>query len=138
MQPDLVTFLDTATVGSRKNAYVKFPGIKSLYVRYTQRYIADEIASPCLDIANIEAMKPGNGAFTKMLKYLRKNYPELWIYVECVLNERFEKKLPKLGFIQVSLGLSPCFYMPPAKRKTNGVQKEEAPSKEGPEVRRRA
>jgi len=105
-------FMKRGAVGKRMNAYVRHPGFKHLYVRHTQRYIHGEIASPTLDLANIEATHPGKGAFTKLHKHLRQMYPEYWLYVESVMNPRFEKKLLALGFTQVDVGLSPCFYMP--------------------------
>jgi hypothetical protein len=98
---------------------VRFPGFNFLYVRHTQRYIRGEIASPVLDLANIEAKKPGKGAFTKLFLHLRKTYPEYWLYAESVLNPRFEKKLLELGFTQVSEGIAPSFYMTPSKEKTD-------------------
>ena len=68
-----------------------------------------------LDLANLEARNPGNGAFTKLFHHLRKKYPEYWLFAECVLNDRFEKKLLELGFTQVGEGPCPSFYLPPVK-----------------------
>lgn len=98
------------------NRYVTFPGFKSLYVRYTSRYIDGQFVSPVLDLANAEASKPGNGAFTALIKHLRTNYPELWLYAESVLSERVAKKLERMGFIPLQntnhMGWPSCLYMP--------------------------
>ena len=117
-QKTLDEFIRGAKIGRPSNAYVTYPGFKHLYVRHTQRVFLGNIASPVLDLANIEARHPGKGAFTKLFHYLRIAYPEHWLYVECVQNNRFEKKLLELGFTQLDVGLSPCFYMPPAEEGT--------------------
>lgn len=103
--------------GSRrpKNAYVRFPGFNFIYARCNKRYLRNELVGPVFDIANIEATRPGKGAFTKLFEHLRKDYPEMWIFVECVANERFAKKLLKMGFTQCTNDILPSFYMAPAK-----------------------
>ena len=117
--PTLDGFLTAAARTHLRSAYVRFPGFKYLYVRCNQRFINGAVVGPVIDIANLTARKPGRGAFTKLFQHLRKVYYHYWIYVECVLNPRFEKKLLSLGFIQQDSGLSPCFYMPPAKKDIN-------------------
>jgi hypothetical protein len=95
-----------------RNAYVHEPGFKHLYVRYTRRYLDSMICAPVLDIASIEAHKKGKQAFTNLFNHIRTAYPQLYIYVENVLNARFEAKLISLGFIQVgSDDFSPSFYI---------------------------
>lgn len=109
----------------RKNAYVSFPGFSHLYVRFTKRYIigVNRVVSPVLDLANIEARKPGQGAFTLLFNHVRTTYPSMWIYVECVLNQRFEEKLLKMGFKLEQPNLTPSYYMPPAKEDTLEVHR---------------
>lgn len=101
----------------RGNAYVTFPGFKGLYIRRNPRFIRnlDIIAEPTIDIANLTAKKPGKGAFTHLFQHLRKEYPHLWIFVECVVNERFAAKLLRMGFVQCTDDFAPSFYMPPEK-----------------------
>lgn len=106
-----------------RNAYVRFPGFSTLYVRCTKRFLRHELVSPVLDIANIEASRPGKGAFTKLFEHLRENYPEMWLFVECVANERFEKKLRKMGFTQCTNDLLPSFYMPPVKEEQHEIHR---------------
>jgi hypothetical protein len=84
-----------------------------MYVRYTKRYLLCAWREPTLDLASIETVRKGRGYFTKLFYRLRDEYPELHLYVESVVNERFAKKLLKLGFQQVGESISPCFYMPP-------------------------
>ena len=95
------------------NKYVLFPGFSSLYVRYGSfRYVDEMRMEPLLDLASLNAEEPGKGAFTKLHKHLRVHHPDLWLYVESVLNERFEKKLEKVGYIRHEGKYPPCFYMP--------------------------
>ena len=111
----LDSFLENTIIsGKCGNAYVTEQGWESLYIRVTQRYINGCIVKPVIDLAKIEASEPGGGAFTKLVKKLRVKYPEAWIYVESVLNKRFEGKLVNLGFKQQNYGdLSVNFYLSP-------------------------
>jgi len=103
-----MTTLRTFLNGARRNAYVTYPGFASLYVRHTQRF-----GFETLDVANLEAKQPGRGAFTRLVKHVRKTYPRMGIYVECVMNERFEVKLAAMGFARCDAGMSVCFYLSP-------------------------
>jgi len=94
-----------------RTGYVMFPGFKPMYIRCTQ-HIINGIRVQTLDFANIEAMTPGRGAFTKLFKHCRKKYPTLILFVECVLNERFAKKLLSMGFVQLDNQPAPSFYHP--------------------------
>lgn len=97
----------------RRNAYIRHKDFKELYVRYTRRMLGAQIRSHVLDIGVIEAKNPGKGAFTRLVRRIRKKYPHVWLYVESVLNERFAKKLLSMGFTQQGESISPSFYMPP-------------------------
>jgi len=78
--------------------YVKEAGFSDLYVRYTTHYIGRG-KRKVLDIANVNAARPGNGAFTALMRKLALLYPHLHLRVECVLTERFAKTLvEKYGF----------------------------------------
>jgi hypothetical protein len=94
--------------GSLRNAYIDYPGFNFLYVRHTQRF-----GYETLDLANIEAEYPGNGAFTKLVAHIRSTYPQLGIYVERILNDRLVGKLATMGFARCDNGLSICFYLSP-------------------------
>lgn len=83
------------------NAYVKEDGFKHLYVRIGRRYIDGETREPVLDIANLEASRPGKGAFTELIARPQEEYPDLVLLVECVLNVRFVKKLEEMGFERI-------------------------------------
>lgn len=123
MKPTLDEFINGQGGRSPKNSYVRFPGFGCLYVRCTKRYLQNKIVSPVFDIANIEATRPGNGAFTKLFAHLRKDYPEMWLFVECVANERFAKKLLAMGFTQCTNDILPSFYMAPAKEEPHEVHR---------------
>lgn len=109
--PTLKAFLE----GPQRNAYVRFPGFASLYVRHTVRFGIETI-----DLANLEASEPGKGAFTALLGHLRQTYPAMGIWVECVLNERFKGKLDAMGFSRHDEGLSPSFFLSPEMELKNG------------------
>lgn len=97
------------------NAYVTEPGFESLYVRMSVRMIDGEVRNPVLDLASMTANHPGNGAFTALVKRLRKDWPELGLFVENSLQERFQKKLETMGFRSVGPDELPCFWMTPVK-----------------------
>lgn len=100
MKQTLEDFI-SSTEGSRwpKNAYVKCPGFRELYVRRTRRILGGVWVDSVLDIARIEATHPGKGMFTLLAAYLlERGIP---LYVECVQNPRFVKKLERMGFTYV-------------------------------------
>lgn len=103
--PTLWTFIDQgiARAGNffPRNSYVTCHGFKELYVRYTKRVFDGEILAPTLDLARIEAWKPGTGAFGRLFKKLRTEYPQLHLFVE-MTHERFGDHLVKLGFIKLN------------------------------------
>lgn len=80
------------------NAYVKEKGFKFLYVRIGRRLLGGQMVTPTLDLANLEASRPGKGTFTKLVERLKAEHPELTLVVECVLNPRFVEKLERMGF----------------------------------------
>jgi hypothetical protein len=110
----LDAYLLGASKAWRRNTFVSYPGFTEVYVRYTRRVLDGKIRSPVLDLARLEAAHPGQGAFTRMFNHLREKYPEMWLYVECVLNKRFEDRLKLMGFTQADQALAPSFYMKPA------------------------
>lgn len=107
--PTLTAFLKKSRP---PNSYVLFPGFEELYVRKFVRH-----GFPTIDIANVTALKPGNGAFTFLVRHIRERYPDRGIFVESVLNERFEGKLRAMGFECTNPGFGPgkgsCFFLSP-------------------------
>ena len=104
-------------------AHLNEPGFRlpvgALYVRYTRRYILGEMKYPVLDLATVEAEKKGHGTWTRLIDRIRSEYPELHIFVESVLNERFVKKLESMGFQNLGPDGTPCFYLPPVGAKAD-------------------
>ena len=84
------------------NSFVHHNDFEDFYVRWAKRYIGDKREDKVLDIARIAAKVPGRGDFVKLIKEIKERYNDLTIYVECVLNPRFERKLIRLGFKQVN------------------------------------
>ena len=83
-----------------RNAYISEPGFAHLYVRHGQRYINGKLYQNVFDIANVEVRNKGKGTFSKFVEKLRNNYPDMILYVECVLNPRFGGRLLQLDFKQ--------------------------------------
>lgn len=94
-----------------RNMYVIHPEWASLYVRVTKRYLGGEMRDPVIDLANIAANNPGNGAFRKLVAELRSKYPQATLFVESVLGERFKDGLLRMGFTQKPH--EPSFYLLP-------------------------
>lgn len=116
---NLFEFLDEGlkpTVHWRyRRAHIKEPGFSTLYVRISQRYIFDVHYRPVLDIASVEATVKGKGKFTALLRRIREKHPDLPIYVESVIMDRFQNKLKRLGFLDVGPELCPSLFLPPRK-----------------------
>ena len=102
--PTLDNFLKQAqTCVFSANSYVTEPGFAHLYVRFCKRrYIEDGYVDNVFDLANLKASTPGNGAFSALVERLRRDYPNMGLYVECVLNPRFGQKLERMGFKRVT------------------------------------
>lgn len=94
----LEEFLEKVYYGDLRphNAWVREPGFKSLYVRKSRRFLGGITRVKRLDIASVEAVRPGAGCFTALVRrLLQQGIP---LYIECVHNERFAAKLLRMGF----------------------------------------
>lgn len=105
----MLSFDELMTAPSFRNAWVYHPDFSQLYIRVCFRLLEDEYRK-CIDVANIEAKNPGNGAFRNFLQYTAEKYPEYSIYVENVMSKRFAQGLLKLGFKRKK-HVSDCFYL---------------------------
>lgn len=83
-----------------RNQHVSHPDWNTLYVRVTKRPLDGEIRDPVIDLASIEAKRPGKGAFRALVTDLRKMYPQAAIFIESVLGDRFQEGLRRMGFTQ--------------------------------------
>lgn len=101
-----------------RNAYVEETGFSALYVRVTERLIEGQVRKPVLDLAALSAESPGKGTFTTLVARVRKDWPTLGLFVECVQTRRFGEKLITLGFRLVS---PQCYWMPPIKENDSGL-----------------
>jgi len=108
--PTLDAFIAQAKVSWPHNGWVREPGFSGLYVRISQRKI-DGVERTFLDLANMEARKPGSGTLTRLVARLKVDHPDLSLYVESVLNPRLPSMLVnKLGF-KPHPYLPGCFYL---------------------------
>jgi len=97
-EPTLDEFLVQGEKAWPKNSWVKEPGFTKLYVRLSKRSLEGGLRL-MIDLSNLTARHPGKGTFTRLVARLRAQYPEMGIYVECVLEPRFAVRLvSKLGF----------------------------------------
>jgi hypothetical protein len=98
---------------NNNRAHLDQPGFSTLYVRYGERFIEGRRMKDFLDLASIEAVDPGRGAFKELVRTITENYPRISLYVENVLLEQFRAGLLRLGFKRVptSHPESPCYYM---------------------------
>lgn len=104
--------LDSFLKSKARNAWIVHSGFDSLYVRRTERF-----GFTTLDVANVEAIEPGKGAFTRLVQRVRSKYG-LGVYVESVLQSRFGVKLLKMGFTCTQEGMTPgglgaCYFLSP-------------------------
>lgn len=76
--------------GFPRSSYVRERGIQQLYVRLGPRYIYGQKLPVVLDIANVvvTARQRGKGRFTALLLRLRRDYSDIPLYLESVLNPR--------------------------------------------------
>jgi hypothetical protein len=105
--------LTASNVASRM--HIKEPGFDVLYVRLARRCIDGVAHKPVLDIADaaVQTTHRGRGVFTDFLDRVRDQYPALHLYVENVMEERFQKHLERYGFTVVEPRLDPpCYFLP--------------------------
>ncbi len=92
----------------RGNAWLDEPGFASLYVGIGPRCIGLERGYRwMICLANFEVINKGEGVFTRFVAKIEQY--QLPILIENVLNDRFARFLPKLGFVQVEDMVPPCF-----------------------------
>lgn len=101
-----------------RNADVWEPGFDVLYVRLGNRWIGEW--EHCLQVARIQAKRPGRGCFKALVRRLQTEFPQLPIYVENVLSLRFRRGLLRMGFVEVpgqSNSHSPSYILKQGKGK---------------------
>jgi hypothetical protein len=117
----LFEFLDRHLIkrdtGLARNIFLNERGFETLYVRVSfARILNGKRYNDVFDISNIEASVKGKGRFTRMVERVRMRHPKLPIFVENVLNKRFDRKLKELGFTRCREYGSPyCYFLPPNK-----------------------
>lgn len=92
-------------------SYVDFDGFDSLYVRNGWYSVNYEIIQETIQLANLTASNPGNGAFKNLVAYLQENFSGIPIIVECVHTEKFATGLLKMGFKQFNINQGNHFIL---------------------------
>ena len=104
-----------------RNGYIDEEGFETLYVRRSCRSLPNlnpadwhdkTIKYNAFDISKVEAIEKGKGTFKRFVSRIRRDYPALAIYVECVLTDRFKEGLIRMGFT-LCAGVDSCFLLPP-------------------------
>lgn len=93
------------------NAYVRFPGIKSLYIRRGPYLVDTEIIPTTVQIGNVESNKPGNGAFRRLIDHLESQHPDLTIVIENVHSDLLAMILDRWGFHRINLSTGRHFAL---------------------------
>jgi hypothetical protein len=121
--PNLDQFIaDNRNVRLPRNSYVSEPGFSHLYVRIGPRYIGRDKVACVLDLANcaVAPRQQRHGCLKRFLQRLTRDYPELPVFIENVLNPWLPAKLPNYGFERVlrpgqDPDCAPCFVRWPAR-----------------------
>lgn len=115
-------------LGWPSNSHVEEPGWDTLYVRLTRRLVDGVYYQPVLDLANLVVVEElrGTGVFTKTVEKIRKTWPDLHIYVENVLEPRFDRHLTKEGYCRVGevrdIGSSSYFLKSPRSEEVQALR----------------
>lgn len=96
------------------NSYISHSSFEELYLRITKRYLENK-TYPCIDIARVQVKNPGKGTFKYLIAYIQNFYPQLAIFVECVLDDRFADGLIRMGFARQPFEQSKSFYLLPQR-----------------------
>lgn len=94
-----------------RRAWVRHPGFAALYVRRGARLLGGMMYADVLDLASLESRIPGTGAFTRLIEWLRDQHPTQPVYIESVLEPRFQRKLVFMGFKRQPGIEPPCYYV---------------------------
>lgn len=100
-------FLAAIHRGDARNGWVHGGGIR-LYVRRGFHLIGDKITC-CVDLANLQADNPGNGAFTAVLDWLEEHLSTHGggvVFVESILESRLHPFLESRGYLPHSPAMS--------------------------------
>lgn len=98
---DLDNFLNQKSAFGRARD-VRVPGFKRAYLRVGRKVFDGTPHEKVIQIANIEAEKPGSGAFNRLIEKIKKDHPDYTISVNEVVNESFADKLEGMGFREVN------------------------------------
>lgn len=71
------------------------------------------------------ANRPGKGNFRTLVRHLKERWPEMPIYVENVLTDKFCEGLRRMGFTETGSPSLPCFYLMPGVAMVELDPKEE-------------
>lgn len=95
---DLVKlYLSRKRFGSTQSTYVNHPGFSSLCLRVGPIYIDGDFIE-AIQVVNLTAKKPGQGAFSELINHMMMTHSEFDIYVESVVTDYFAEKLSRMGF----------------------------------------
>jgi len=91
--PTLIEFINS----NCRSAHLNHPDFEVLYVRKSKRCLGGGLEET-FDIARVQALAPGSGAFPRLLQEIWIHRPDVTIYVESVLTARFSGWLIRNDF----------------------------------------
>lgn len=96
------------TQSKERNRWFETNEIK-IYVR-NGHHVVDTKIVDTFDIATVEATELGQKVFTHLLEYIESRIPKT-LYVENVLEERFQQFFERRGYIKIEPATDPpCYY----------------------------
>ena len=116
--------MDAHSICTASQLIILEPGFRYLYMRKGSYMINGRMHDMVIQIAAVDAVTPGRGAFKRLVEDLK-----WWgapILVECVNNERFIPGLLRMGFVQVNHGTGNHFLLPVDAKHNRLISKEEA------------
>lgn len=115
---------------SARNAHIKHPLFKSLYVRKSKRLLFKPGLQECFDIAAMGAKEKGTKALPQLIEEIWEELPDTTIFVENVLYKEVGDYLMRLGFKKCRSSsdreeLLPSYYLIPANSELDTLTPED-------------
>lgn len=106
---DILNQISDFLKSNMKNTWIGNESI-SIYIRKSKRPYKNEMLD-FFDFATIDVVETGNGLFTQIVKRFEELYPNMNIFIESVLTDRFASYIKnKLEFEEILPNPSNNFY----------------------------
>jgi hypothetical protein len=106
---DILDQISDFLKSNMKNTWIGNDSI-SIYIRKSKRLYNNNMLD-FFDFATIDVVETGNGLFTQIIKQFEELYPNMNIFIESVLTDRFASYIKNnLGFEEILPNPSNNFY----------------------------